>query len=235
MLASSPCIDAGDPSLPLDPDSTIADIGALTHVPIPYITVSNNPQIFGSVQVGQQLGLPLTIYNLGDLDLILYNITTNDPCYFTDFNPVDSLITPGDSLTITVTFAPQSPIVYVRTLTIENNDELLEVSLLGLGEAGTGILIPENSAIPNAYALHPPYPNPFNPETTLSFDLPHAGIVTLNLYDLQGQQIMSLQDGWLSAGSYMVVLNATNLTGGVYFARLTSPEYNRAQKLILLK
>jgi len=138
LQAGSPCIDAGDPTYPLDPDGTIADIGAFYFdqgIPpvLPDIEVSASLLGFGPVPLGTQADLPLTIYNVGDTTLVLYDIYTSDPSFSTDFNPADSLIAAGDSLLITVSFTPAEITSYNEALTIENNDETVVVGLQGDG------------------------------------------------------------------------------------------------------
>ena len=135
----SPCIDAGNPdSLNFDPDSTVADMGALhfdqsTFPPVPDIEVSSSLLDFGSVTVGSQAALPLTIYNLGNRALVINDIYASDPSFSTNFNPADSLVFPTDSLFITVFFDPQDTVAYDEALTIENDDELTEIGLQGIG------------------------------------------------------------------------------------------------------
>ena len=79
------------------------------------------------------------------------------------------------------------------------------------------------------------YPNPFNPATAISFDLPEYGDVTLSIYDLQGKKIATLVDMPMSKGSYQVNWNASAYASGVYIAKLTVGSDRVIQKLTLLK
>ena len=88
---------------------------------------------------------------------------------------------------------------------------------------------------PSSFIFHPSSPNPFNPETTISFELRAASFVKLVVYDVQGREISQLVDGWKSAGSYDVTFDASLLPSGVYFAHLTTGDHYRTQKLLLLK
>jgi hypothetical protein len=210
-------------------------MGALYHVPEPNIYVSPNPLLFGTVQIGQQEELLLTIYNLGDTTLVLYDIYTSEPSFSTNFNPADSLVFGGDSLAITVLFSPQGPDVYIETMSIENNDELTEVSLLGIGEGGSAIGNKQPPGIPKKYALWEPYPNPFNPTTTISFALPHAGPVQLLVYDIQGTLVSTLEDGWRNPGVHEAFFDASDLASGIYIARLQAGDFTAARKMVLMK
>ena len=101
--------------------------------PAPQIELSADEIDFGEIQVGSQSETPLTIYNTGDSDLILYAVSSGDPVFFTDYNQADSIVTPGDSLLINVYFEPEENIVYSDILMVENNDQLEEVVLTGSG------------------------------------------------------------------------------------------------------
>ena len=89
--------------------------------------------------------------------------------------------------------------------------------------------------IPLDYSLSQAYPNPFNPETRLTFTLPEAGKVTLIVFDIKGREIARLVDGWLEAGTHDRVFNASDLSSGVYFARMNAAGFNQTRKLLLLK
>jgi len=91
------------------------------------------------------------------------------------------------------------------------------------------------SNIPLIFALHPAYPNPFNPETTISFTLNETGLTKLIIFDITGREIVRLADGLMSPGSYEFTFDGNNLASGVYFVRLVSGNYEQAQKLLLLK
>lgn len=79
------------------------------------------------------------------------------------------------------------------------------------------------------------FPNPFNPETHLSFTLPEASKVSLIVYDISGREVARLINGFQSAGFHEVTFNAPDLPSGVYFARLTAGTFQQTQKLLLVK
>ena len=89
--------------------------------------------------------------------------------------------------------------------------------------------------IPSTFSFLPAYPNPFNPETTLSFTLPEAADVSLTVYDIQGRIAAKLVDEWKSAGQHEVTFNASGLASGIYFARIQAGSQTVSQKLLLLK
>jgi hypothetical protein len=95
---------------------------------------------------------------------------------------------------------------------------------------------------PEAYALNDNYPNPFNPETTIKYQLPDAGQVRLEVYNMLGQVVKTLVDNqFQNAGRYTLQWDATNnsgqpLSSGVYFYRiLAGGEFQSYKKMLLLK
>lgn len=85
------------------------------------------------------------------------------------------------------------------------------------------------------YNLAQNYPNPFNPTTTISFSLENDGFVNLTVFDLSGREVSTLVNKNMNAGSHNVNFDATGLTSGVYFYKLTSGEYSSMHKMVLMK
>jgi hypothetical protein len=85
------------------------------------------------------------------------------------------------------------------------------------------------------FALHPCYPNPFNPSTVIRFSLPKRGHAKLTVYDVTGRQVKVLADGILKGGEHSVTFDGTATSTGVYFARLEAGKNARMQKMMLLK
>ena len=94
--------------------------------------------------------------------------------------------------------------------------------------------IRSSDLIPRQYALLQNYPNPFNPRTTIQFDLPKSGNVTLKIFNMLGQEVASLVNERKQAGYYQVTWNA-NAPSGLYFYRLQAGDYVETKKAILLK
>jgi len=79
------------------------------------------------------------------------------------------------------------------------------------------------------------YPNPFNPETTISYTLKSASNVTITVYDRLGREVAVLLDGSQSEGDHTISFNASNLPSGVYFYRVKTPDKTEVQKMVLAK
>jgi len=85
------------------------------------------------------------------------------------------------------------------------------------------------------YALNQNYPNPFNAATTITFNIITTEFVTLKLYDILGREIRTLHNEISPPGMHEILLNAAELTSGVYFYRLQAGGYSESQKLVLMK
>jgi subtilisin family serine protease len=94
--------------------------------------------------------------------------------------------------------------------------------------------------LPTAYRLYPAYPNPFNPRTTIAYDLPEADRVTLGVYDLLGREVAILVRGYRPAGGHQAIWSGRDdrgrpVSSGVYLIRLTTPRYTATGKVLLLR
>ena len=104
----------------------------------------------------------------------------------------------------------------------------------------SGELNTESIGIPNSFVLHPNYPNPFNPETQIRFEMPYAGNVDLSIYNLLGMKVRTLYSGQKSAGVFAFKWDGKNdnnqsVSGGVYIYKLQSGQDMQMHKMILLK
>jgi hypothetical protein len=79
---------------------------------------------------------------------------------------------------------------------------------------------------PKQFILYNNYPNPFNPVTTIMFNIPVGSKVTVVVYDINGRKVGSLLDNNCNAGEYKIHFDAGNLSSGVYFYKLTAKAVN---------
>lgn len=94
--------------------------------------------------------------------------------------------------------------------------------------------------IPVRFNLYRNYPNPFNPTTTIRFDVARSGPVRVKVFNLLGQEVATLVSGFFEAGQHRTVWDGKNRFGrqaasGVYFYRIETPGYSRSRKMLLLK
>ncbi len=89
--------------------------------------------------------------------------------------------------------------------------------------------------MPQAFALHPCYPNPFNASTVLNYSLPVTGQIRLTIHNIMGQRLVTLYEGMQLAGTYTATWDASQIGSGLYFAQLQSGNYTKTIKMVLLK
>lgn len=107
--------------------------------------------------------------------------------------------------------------------------------IIPLVEGQASSLIAMNEPVPAQYQLLQNYPNPFNPDTKIRFHLPVSGQVQLEIFNVLGNKVATLVDGFKSAGVYEYTFRASDLSSGVYFYRLTSSGFNSMKKMMVLK
>ncbi|MCH8035058.1 MAG: T9SS type A sorting domain-containing protein [Bacteroidetes bacterium] len=92
-----------------------------------------------------------------------------------------------------------------------------------------------NFNVPGNFELSQNYPNPFNPSTTISFNLPKSGVVTLKVYNLMGEEIKTLVEGYREAGIYTVKFKAEGHPSGMYLYRLSTNGFTETKKMLIMK
>lgn len=148
-----------------------------------------------------------------DADPLFANPLLND-FHLTEYSPCIDAGNPNSPLDPDSTLADMGAFYFDQTAGIEDirSNQHLETSF-----------------------LYPAFPNPFNPSTTIRFELRSAGQVTLKVYDIAGREAGSLADGWYDSGHHTLEFNAAELSSGIYFVCLQAGEYCQTQKLVLVK
>ncbi len=93
----------------------------------------------------------------------------------------------------------------------------------------------EERQLPTAYALHPPYPNPFNPDVNIRVDIPEETQVRVSIFNLRGQEIAVLENKLMSPGRYAYQWQGAASASGIYFARIKTEQFEKSEKISLLK
>jgi hypothetical protein len=91
------------------------------------------------------------------------------------------------------------------------------------------------SLSPDKFVLNQNHPNPFNPTTSISFNLPAAGQVSLKVFDISGKEVAGLVDNYLEAGRHSINFDASSLSSGVYYYKLASGNNVSMRKMLLIK
>ncbi|MCX6641630.1 MAG: right-handed parallel beta-helix repeat-containing protein [bacterium] len=259
LQANSPCIDAGDPTSPHDPDNTIADIGAFYFNQIPmYMDVTTtpiNPPIVIPAN-GGSFQYNINAHNLTTVPQtfsVWNKIKTASGSYIQVFGPATRTLPGGASPTRTLTqnVAATIPagvntyISYIGTYpgTIQDSSFF---TFTKSATADGGPWITDNTCVgdlfdeyivktPAQFSLSGAYPNPFNPTTNISYQLSANSHVCLKVYEVSGKLVKTLVDGWRDAGLHDVVFDGSNLASGMYICRFWAGDQASIQKLLLLK
>ncbi len=106
----------------------------------------------------------------------------------------------------------------------------------GLAVTGTATDVEENnSVLPTKFDLSQNYPNPFNPSTTIKYQVPQNSFVSVNVYDVLGNEVRTLVREEKAAGSYELRFDAGNMPSGVYFYKIQAGNFTQTKKMILMK
>lgn len=149
----------------------------------------------------------------------------------------------GDTQEVVLAMIASAAPTGVENVTwLRNRTKYLQAIYPNLGEYVAGFVtsVDGQSSVPGEFSLDQNFPNPFNPSTRIGFTIPEAGRVRLSIYDILGQEICVLRDGFLSAGRHTVLWDGRSTSGeispsGVYFYKLTQGNHQEVRKLLLLR
>lgn len=113
-------------------------------------------------------------------------------------------------------------------MAVYENGSVVLVEGIATSVDGTGLT-------PREFSLNQNYPNPFNPSTEITYSLPQAEMVTLEIFDMIGRKVATLVSTEMSAGVHQATFDASNLSSGVYLYRLQAGSYVSTQKMMLVK
>jgi hypothetical protein len=144
-------------------------------------------------------------------------------------------VSPADDFTVTVHIAMQGDPMPASTangwgimppsVTAEYYHFTTDITIVGVGD----------DIIANTFNLEQNYPNPFNPSTTINYTLSERSAVTLKVYDVLGNEIVSLVNTTQEAGKYNINFDATGLSSGLYIYTLNTGNFTSSKKMMLLK
>jgi hypothetical protein len=109
------------------------------------------------------------------------------------------------------------------------------VSTVSFSLSSVTAVVVQPSVVPDRFTLEQNFPNPFNPSTSIRYAMPNAGLVTLKIYNVIGQEVATLVNDVQQAGSYQVTFNAGGFSSGVYFYRLQSGSTVETKKMLFMK
>jgi len=111
--------------------------------------------------------------------------------------------------------------------------KVMKYSLRCVKDSPSGVEIESNQIYD--YELHQNYPNPFNPATIIKYDIPVPGFVSLKVFDVLGNKVVTLVEEEIQPGQYKVDFNGNGLTSGIYFYQLKVGNYIQTKKMMVIK
>lgn len=134
---------------------------------------------------------------------------------------------PEDSGTV-----PAPPYAYI----MDDAANIPAIVQSGAGRTGYITAIATSDDVPvKKYQLYQNYPNPFNPSTTIKFQTPQTGMVTITIYNILGQLVETMLNERMESGIHVIQFNANHLPAGVYFYQLAVENYLDVKKMLLVK
>jgi hypothetical protein len=220
-------------------DTLVVLLTGVGFILAPEISVDPIYLAFDTTAAGSSNLKLLTIYNTGNATLTISNISSTESVFSTNLTSYD--IQPGNSQMVQVAFTPTETIIYTSNLFVISND--FEMDTLIVPVSGIGIMLARielDAQLPHTLVLYPNYPNPFNPVTTLRYDLPEQTHVNITVYDMLGRQVKTLINHTQDAGYKSVIWNATNdygkpVSAGIYLYQIQAGDYISTKKMVLLK
>ena len=220
-------------------DTLVVLLTGVGFILAPEISVAPIYLAFDTTAAGSSNLKLLTIYNTGNATLTISNISSTESVFSTNLTSYD--IQSGYSQMVQVAFTPTEPIIYSSNFFVISNDS--EMDTLIVPVSGVGIMLARielDAQLPHILVLYPNYPNPFNPVTTLRYDLPEQTHVNITVYDMLGRQVKTLINHTQDAGYKSVIWNATNdygkpVSAGIYLYQIQAGDYISTKKMVLLK
>lgn len=132
---------------------------------------------------------------------------------------------------------PQDSVVFYFTFALGDNESEVAAQI---SEAQTKYNLitdvnDEDFSKLDDFTLNQNYPNPFNPNTVISWNVPFDSYQTLKVYDVLGNEVALLVNEYRTAGNYSINFNASNLSSGVYYYKLTAGNFTQTKKMILMR
>jgi hypothetical protein len=248
----SPCIDAGDPTFPNDPDGTIADMGALYFHHVAEVTITpKNPPILIPPR-GGNFRFEAILTNISDAAVRVDAWTVANVPGYGYYGPIIEKrvrLQAGQTLrvpNVPQTVPGQAPAgTYYYIAYVGNYPDKMDSCSFAFFKSGKSVGgkwsvgdwledVPEAS-LPNTAALLGNYPNPFNSSTTITYQLSSSGEASLEVYNLMGEKVATLLAGRQEAGTGTVTWDASQVSSGVYFCKLTLGDYTETRRMLFTK
>jgi aminopeptidase N len=171
-------------------------------------------------------------------NLTLVQVQNNGPVFTM---PLDVRLAGGGSyLDTTVWMNAADQTITLYSPFVPETVQLDPMNWILMEKSSGPLAVGQQPDLPRQVILYSNYPNPFNPVSTIRFELPHSSQVSLIVYDILGREVAQLVDGYTEPGYHQTRWDGRDHSGrevpsGVYIARLVTPEYTKSIKMLLLK
>ncbi|MCB2204641.1 choice-of-anchor D domain-containing protein [bacterium] len=188
---------------------------------------------FGSVEVGVEKSLALTISNPGAQTLMVVSVTSTSGEFTADEEQFE--VPSGASYTDSIRFAPSAIGPVSGFLIVESNAITSPDTILIDGTGTEASAVNELRAFPGVFTLYQNYPNPFSPSTTIRYNLEASAPVRLTIYNVIGQAVVTLVDAPQQRGLHTVRWTTSGSKPGVYFYVLRVGSHEAFGRMLLMK
>ncbi len=209
-----------------------------------HIAIAPNGLDFGNVKVGEVaiFGYLAVSTSIDTVTVSSLEVVGDETFIAIPPGQVPFTVAPGKRALVGVLYAPTAKDTNQAIIQMTTNAPKtpgFQVSLQGVGVTEP-VAINERSGTAEKFMLHQNYPNPFNPSTVIQYSLPKGNDVIIEIYDVNGQKIGTLVDGYKAPGSHQVTWNGKNENGekmatGFYFYRIQSGDFIDSKKMLLLR
>ena len=199
--------------------------------------VANPDSIFfESVPIGDSSIIYVSIENKSSNLLDITGFYNKNNLY-NIYHALPISIAPYGTEEITISFKPSEEGYFRDDLYIISDTDSSRIAQLMVlaGRTDTSFSSIQNDNVINKFSLEQNYPNPFNPRTTIEYQIPEFGLVTLKIYDMLGREIITLVNEELSAGKHEADFDAVGFSNGVYFYQLKAGPFIQTKKMVLMK
>ena len=207
------------------------------------VNLSDNVLDFECVDIDSQKTKSFTISNIGTYPLKLVNISMDSASEFSVVTPVSFPITLATDSTqlFQVTFSPITSGEKIDTLTILCNDPFQQyVMVTLLGSCGTIVKVEQKSLSPITFKLDSNYPNPFNSNTTIDFQVAKKKQISLDIFDILGKHVITLVNAIREPGYYSISWDGKDaqqipVSSGIYLVRYRAGNFVDSKSILLLR
>ncbi|MBT8461493.1 MAG: DUF11 domain-containing protein, partial [Gemmatimonadetes bacterium] len=206
----------------------------------PYVAVSELAQERDKVGAGDTLRITATVKNLGasNADDVVVTLTADAAALVISQAAFTiGTLAPDEAQTFAFELEVVDATQAVRGYQVDlSSSNALVVPANGSYNVGVVVGVEEIAAeIPTSYGLSQSYPNPFNPQTTITFSVPASGAVTIHVFDILGREVSRLVDEVVAPGTFHASFDGGDLPSGTYFYRMQAGDFTAVRSMILVK